>query len=442
MARLTLVVTGFRSSLYRTLYFAQQVVAAGHDVSFLGPEEVQEIVTQNGFPFRTIPDPWINPFKGPLPRATLKDRLSLAKRRERSEKTIAHYNVDDLAGALAETAPDLVIINSELHAHIITALAGKYRVALIASMFITAPSLLSPPLHFRQVPGKGARGSRYAVAAGWVYYFAKKRLMLLRSAWREWGSDLVSALRHMARSNGVKLRTRTNSWPFPWAYRLPTLILLPSALDLPKKNWPEIRYVGGRTSVNKNNQNSDISSFSDFTSNEDGKKRIIVTFGSFLKPTSNTVRAIFTAIEDHPEWRVLFLINETHLDMLPPVPDNMQVETWAPLDDLIPYADVIVTHGGNATILEAVNAKVPMLVYPINNDQCGGSARVSFHNLGIAGASTDNAATIAAHIDTLIEDISIQTSLEEMQKECQHEIENGSAVRAVQDLLDDQWARL
>lgn len=54
---------------------------------------------------------------------------------------------------------------------------------------------------------------------------------------------------------------------------------------------------------------------------------------------------------------------------------------------LLPYCDLMITHGGMNSITECISNEVPMLVYPLdkNWDQPGNAARVVYHGMGLKG---------------------------------------------------------
>lgn len=443
MARLRIIVSSLHSSLVRTLPMATALRAAGHDIVIFGAEDVTEIIAQNRFAHRVIPTPWINPFTSPLPRPPVAERLSLKARRRQHSETIARYNVDMLADMLRAETPDLVIVNAELHAHIIVARGLGVKVALVASIYITAPALSAPPLHHAQVPGRGLGGTRYGIGAAWAVYRLRKRLVFARNAFRDWGADQPTALAQLARENGVDLRRirRVNGWQMPWVYRLPTLLMLSYALDLPKKHWPNFRFVGGQTDTGTAPKNPLAGEYADFIApkTSDTEKRILITFGPFLRPRTGVVRALLNAAAPLPDWRVLFVVQEKFRDALTAVPQNLQLAHWVPVRALMGHADVVGNHADNASILEAIDAGVPMLAYPINSDQFGAAARVAFHNIGVIGHPTDDANTVARHIEDLCADPSIKATLKEMKPACRHEIDSGAALQAVEDLLANRW---
>lgn len=70
-----------------------------------------------------------------------------------------------------------------------------------------------------------------------------------------------------------------------------------------------------------------------------------------------------------------------------PYPPNIFLFKRVPQLHLLPYCDLMITHGGMNSITECISNEVPILVYPLNKswDQPGNAARVAFHGLGLKG---------------------------------------------------------
>jgi hypothetical protein len=65
-------------------------------------------------------------------------------------------------------------------------------------------------------------------------------------------------------------------------------------------------------------------------------------------------------------------------------PSNVTVVDWIyQLDQLLPSTDVMFTHGGLATVKEAIAAKVPMVVIPHGKDQMDNANRIRRNKLGL-----------------------------------------------------------
>ncbi len=85
--------------------------------------------------------------------------------------------------------------------------------------------------------------------------------------------------------------------------------------------------------------------------------------------------------------------------------DADEVVAFAPQQRAIADADVVVTHGGLNTVMDAMAVGVPVLVLPIAFDQPGVAARVLHHGVGLSmNHHTATPAAIARSVRVLLED--------------------------------------
>lgn len=78
------------------------------------------------------------------------------------------------------------------------------------------------------------------------------------------------------------------------------------------------------------------------------------------------------------------------------------VTDFAPQQWALEKADVVVSHGGLNTVMDAVAAGTPMLILPIAFDQPGVAARVSHSGIGLQLSRRAKAPRIAAHLQRLL----------------------------------------
>jgi len=78
------------------------------------------------------------------------------------------------------------------------------------------------------------------------------------------------------------------------------------------------------------------------------------------------------------------------------------VTAFAPQQRVLAQADVVVTHGGLNTVMDAIATTTPMLVMPIGFDQPGVAARVSYRGLGVQLNRRASAAAIADALARLL----------------------------------------
>lgn len=68
---------------------------------------------------------------------------------------------------------------------------------------------------------------------------------------------------------------------------------------------------------------------------------------------------------------------------LPPQPDNVRIEAHVPHSVLLPRCDLVVSHGGSGTMVDALAAGVPQVVLPIGADQPLNAARCEALGAGV-----------------------------------------------------------
>jgi zeaxanthin glucosyltransferase len=61
---------------------------------------------------------------------------------------------------------------------------------------------------------------------------------------------------------------------------------------------------------------------------------------------------------------------------------NITLLRWAPQMEILEQASLALIHGGLGTIKECIHFEVPMIVFPVVNDQFANADRVEFHRIG------------------------------------------------------------
>jgi MGT family glycosyltransferase len=92
-----------------------------------------------------------------------------------------------------------------------------------------------------------------------------------------------------------------------------------------------------------------------------------------------------------------------------PVGPNVHVARWVPQADVMPYADVMVCHGGSGTVTAGLAAGVPMAILPLFADQPHNARRVA--DLG-AGIGVDEVNGLADAVRALIAEPSYRATAE------------------------------
>ena len=88
---------------------------------------------------------------------------------------------------------------------------------------------------------------------------------------------------------------------------------------------------------------------------------------------------------------------------LGPQPANVRVERYIPVSQVLPMADVVVTHGGLNTIVAALAHGCPLLVVPLSADQGMHAIQAAATGAGLALFEIDRTpAAITAAVRRLL----------------------------------------
>jgi MGT family glycosyltransferase len=121
---------------------------------------------------------------------------------------------------------------------------------------------------------------------------------------------------------------------------------------------------------------------------------------------------------------------------LPGLPESAIVTRWVPQLGLLARAGLMITHAGLGTVKECIFHGVPMLAFPMANDQPENAPRIVHHRLGLAG---DMLTATAAEIRQLVEraggDPEFRASVGRMGRKFREIEESGVGVRRIEEVL-------
>lgn len=432
--RVAIVSSGILSPLNSALEFAKRIKALGYEVSIFAPASAHDLIEHYGFAHHAIPNPRVNAFDALISK---EDRRSL-QRDGWMDAAIKAFGVDEFAGALLKTQPDIVFIDCEMHAQIIVAMSLNIPVVQYSNMFLSPPGTQAPPLNKRAFPGRGLRGSRPGIALLWCRFLLWKLSKILRKRLSEGRVDYASTLIELARRHDVPLfrMVRLVCWQMPWTYRLPTLLLLPRALDLPTPSRADLTYLGPTILQDRPDHPHDQEKIAQFCEASTWEKRIFVGFGTIMKLDSGLLPNLWAVATNHPDLRFLFAAGQNWDGMAETqLPANVDVVAWAPQQHVLKHADLAIMHGGTGGLVEAVDAGTPMLLYPHVNDQHGSAARVVFHEIGRAGDRNDPVEKIENDIRSLLSSGKVRQNCIQMQALCRGEHSAGDLAGYLRELM-------
>lgn len=96
------------------------------------------------------------------------------------------------------------------------------------------------------------------------------------------------------------------------------------------------------------------------------------------------MEAVIKLFEKNPQWNLILSLGKKG-EVIERDKDagNINVVDFVPQLDILPYVDLVITHGGYSTIKECIYTGVPMLVFPCSYDQHGNATRVQYHKIGL-----------------------------------------------------------
>ncbi len=133
----------------------------------------------------------------------------------------------------------------------------------------------------------------------------------------------------------------------------------------------------------------------------DDKPVVYVSFGSFLSARGDVLATVLDALRP---LGLRVAVATGSATGLPDAPPDWLMRPYLPQVALLHRSAVMVTHGGNNSVTEALTAGVPMVVLPFSTDQFAGAAAIETAGLGVAldpnvVTSADLGAAVRAVLD-------------------------------------------
>ncbi|GAB3744780.1 glycosyltransferase [Amycolatopsis oliviviridis] len=302
---------------------AHALATAGHKIAFTGEPSMVPIVEAAGFTaFPSGPNLGGDGKRRPLLPVD-RDRED-ADLRDGFVRRTAPLRAEDVLALSEHWAPDLLVCDEADHGPMIA--AEKLGLPHVTVLVMAAGALVRPDLVDDAINEVRA-----------VHGLAPQR-------------NLDLAYRHLVLS------------PFPGSFRDPRFPLPPTArsfhIPVPGRGVVPDWYVEGRPTVYFtlgtifNTESGDL-----FTRVLAGLREVdatcVVTVGNLLDPAE-----------------------------FGPQPDHLHLARYLPQDDVLPYCDAAVTHGGSGSLLGAIAHGLPMVVLPMGADQPHNGDRVTELGLG------------------------------------------------------------
>ncbi len=419
MASILIVTRGLPSVLYQSVELARRLTVAGHRLTFAGDPSARALVEHHGVAFERLDPDGYEPFlEEDATTPAARRLLAIGRRRTRARESLGVGGFND----------DLILVNGEMHAHIIAAAMAGTRMALLNSFVSIWREAGIPPPHTLARPGVGWSGTRAGAALLW-------RALRLRKQHRRWsarvrhiGCDRVSVYRDLARTVGFPFERDTDDrqWLIPFTYRhLPVLSLHAQEFEFPHRPPAHVHFVGPMVLASRIDQPQTAADRDRLeaifarrrAAGADGRL-IYAAFGSVFSTDLAFLRRLVGIVEARPHWELIIsLSHQVVPSVLGPLPARVHTFPWVPQVQVLRHADVAVTHGGISTVDECVLSGVPPLIYcGWETDMAGTTARAVHHGVGIAGdRQRDSTTDIRAHVDRLLSEPGVRERVQRMQ---------------------------
>ena len=441
-----IVTAGLSGLLYSSIELARRLAAAGHRITYAGPSSASQLAEHHGLGFFTLePSRYKQFLEEDVASGRLHRLLHLHRRRVEARGSLA---LGGFVDALASLEPDLILIDGEMHEHIIAASARSIPMALLNtfSSIWRQPGL--PPPHCLVRPGVGWRGSPVAIRASWLALLWRKKRRAIGQAIRRVGCDRLSLLRHLARETGFDFDRETDDsqWLIPLTYRnLPVLSLHALEFEFPHRPPERVQYTGPMMLVDRVDHpisralQIELEAILQRHQETDRRSRLIYAgFGSAFTTEVGFLRRLMHVVVERPGWELLISLgDQLKPEDLGTLPKGVHAYSWIPQVRVLQHADVAVIHGGINTLDECILNEVPMLIYcGKETDMAGNTARAVHHGVAIAGdRDRDSTATIRLHLDSLLDTPGYADNVRQLRAQYVKYADNLVAERVVDSLL-------
>ena len=446
MTRILLVTNGLLGMMHSSLELGIRLQRQGLEVLYSSPASTESLVRAHGLEFLPLE-------ADRYPAFLEKDReRSLLRRwrsvRKRQAEAMNLLRPTRFASELQRLNPDLVLIDCEMHAQLLTAISSGYRTAVLSSFVSMQRRPGIPPPHRFGQAGKGWRGSRLGAWLLWGDLRIKKWLLFNLRRMQRVACDSETLLRRMARELGLNDRKEldTNQWQIPFNYRrLVTLSMHSRAFEFPHEALATERFIGPLIPEWRPDVRLDDAErqrldrlLRQREAAESDQKLIFAGFGSMKLADGDFLSHLVDVFKQRPEWTLLGGIGARAKEFKTgALPDNVHLFEWLPQLEVLSTRDAAITHGAINTIDECVMHAVPSLNYCAREtDMAGSCSRAEFHGLGHTRyANRDSVKDIEWALDEVLSDQAMASRLRTMQARYRDVATQQLAEKCVAELL-------
>jgi MGT family glycosyltransferase len=366
------------------LCLARKLIARGHQVRLLGDPTLEPEARAAGCSFsawETAPHRTTRDRSGDLIRdyAVKNPMTAIGKYMDQFLAKPAPQWIADTTKVLAAHPADVAVVDFALPAVLIAVeKAGLPAAALVPNIWII-PTKGIPPMG-GLMPARGPLGRlRESLTRKVMTRIFNKAVPALNAARAAQGlAPIASTFEQMLRAQAV-------------------LVLTSPAFDITSPHLPDsVSYAGPQLDDPSWSQ-----PWSAPWSPQDRRPLVLVGLSSTFQDQAATLGRIVEALSTLPVKALVTLGEALRPDEVRGS-DNVMVVRSAPHSQVLPHADVLITHCGHGTTLKGLAAGVPLVCLPMGRDQDDTAARVVYRGAGVRLKPTAPAAAIRAAVEKVL----------------------------------------
>jgi MGT family glycosyltransferase len=160
---------------------------------------------------------------------------------------------------------------------------------------------------------------------------------------------------------------------------------------------------------------------------------VYLSLGSLASGDVELMRGLIGSLADSP-FRVIVSKGPQHEEL--ELPDDMVGEEFLPQTSILPQVDLVITHGGNNTVTEALYFGKPMVLLPVFWDQYDNAQRMDETGFGIRlDTYGHDSAELPAAVERLLGDEPLRERLAALSGRLQAARGTERAADLIQDLI-------
>ncbi len=189
------------------------------------------------------------------------------------------------------------------------------------------------------------------------------------------------------------------------------LVLIAEASEAPRfRFFPETFFVGPCI-ADINDPQSNKFPFDKLSD----KPKIFVSFGTVFNNKPRVFRKIISSFNDKPYQLIISAGRAFSKLSSYKFASNILLFERVPQVEILPYMDVVISHGGNNTVNETLSVGKPMLIIPVGGEQADNASRVVYLGVGLrADIKRSTSEEIYGKVKRLIEEESFLARAKEI----------------------------